>query len=112
MSITMRIEIKGSGILNIVFKEYIAKKFQQLSRFLKREEKAGESVLFVEVTKTTKHHKKGLVFYAKATLRLAHNVLRAEVVSFDVRSAIDRLKDIFKGEMLRYKRRMKTRKRR
>lgn len=108
----MRIEIKGATILNPVLKKYIADKFQQLSRFVKREEQEGESTLFIEVAKTTKHHKKGPVFYAEATLRLAKNVLRAESVSSDVRSALDQLKDVFKREVLRHKERTDTQKKR
>lgn len=108
----MRIEIKGSAFLTPFLKEYIAKKFQQFSRFVKREEQKGEGVLFVEVAKTTKHHKKGPIFYAEATLRLAKNVLRAESVSSDVRSALDQLKGVFKREILRHKEKTNTRKKR
>lgn len=108
----MRIEIKGAAILTPALKEYVIKKFQQLSRFVKREEQRGESVLFVEVAKTTNHHKKGPVFYAEATLRLAKNILRAESLSSDVKSAIDQLKGVFKREVLRYKEKTDTRKKR
>ncbi len=108
----MRIEIKGATILTPALKEYIAKKFQQISRFVKREEREGESTLFVEVAKTTKHHKKGPVFYAEATLRLAKNVLRAESVGSDMQSALDQLKGVFKREVLRHKEKTDTRKKR
>ncbi|MDO8654980.1 MAG: ribosome-associated translation inhibitor RaiA [bacterium] len=109
----MRIEIKGATILTPALKEYIVKKFQQISRFVKRnEEQEGEKVLFVEVAKTTKHHKKGPIFYAEATLRLAKNVLRAESVGSDMQSALDQLKDVFKREVLRHKERADTRKKR
>ena len=108
----MRIEIKGVASLTPALKEYVVKKFRQLSRFVKRDEQEGESTLFVEVAKTTKHHKKGPIFYAEATLRLAKNVLRAESISSDARSAVDQLKGIFKREVLRYKEKTDTRKKR
>ena len=110
----MRIEIKGTElVVTPALKEYIEKKFQPISRFVKRnEEQEGEKVLFVEVAKTTKHHRKGPIFYAEATLRLAKNILRAESVSFDLKSAIDQLKGVFKREVLRYKEKTDTRKKR
>ncbi|HEY4476138.1 MAG: hypothetical protein UY78_C0015G0007 [Parcubacteria group bacterium GW2011_GWA1_53_13] len=110
----MRIEIKGTElVVTPALKEYIEKKFQPISRFVKRnEEQEGEKVLFVEVAKTTKHHRKGPIFYAEATLRLAKNILRAESVSSDLKSAIDQLKGVFKREVLRYKEKTDTRKKR
>ena len=110
----MRIEIKGTElVVTPALKEYIEKKFQPISRFVKRnEEQEGEKVLFVEVAKTTKHHRKGPIFYAEATLRLAKNILRAESVSSDLKSAIDQLKGVFKREVLRYKEKTETRKKR
>ena len=108
----MRIEIKSTElILTPSLKEYIEKKFQPLSRFLKRYERAGEHVLFVEIARTTKHHKKGPVFYGEVTLSIEKKVFRAEVQSNDVRVVVDQLKDILREEIVQYKEKTSVQKR-
>ncbi|MBI1984647.1 MAG: ribosome-associated translation inhibitor RaiA [Candidatus Wildermuthbacteria bacterium] len=100
----MKINIKGTGLdLTPPLKEYIAKRLEPLSKFVKRYEEKGEIQMFVEVARTTKHHHKGNVFYAEVTLELPKKVLRAEAIDSDVRSAIDRTKDILRREMESYK---------
>ncbi len=109
----MRIEIKGTElIVTPALKEYIEKKFQPISRFLKRYEQAAEHVLFVEIALATKHHHKGPIFYGEVTLSILKKVLRAEVTTYDARLAIDQLKDMLKEEIVRYKEKTDTHNRR
>ena len=105
-------EIKSTELtLTPALKEYIEKKFQPLSRFLKRYEQGGEHVLFVEIARTTKHHQKGLVFYGEATLSIQKKVLRAEATTSDARVTIDRLKEMIREEIVRYKEKTNDQKR-
>jgi len=100
----MIIDLKGTSLdLTSPIKEYIEKRLQPLSRFIKRHEAKSETHLFVEIARTTKHHHKGNVFYAEVTLELPKSVLRAEATNSDIRSAIDEVKDILKREMKQYK---------
>lgn len=109
----MIIDLKGTSLdLTGPIKEYIEKRLQPLSRFIKRHEAKSESHLFVEIARTTKHHHKGDVFYAEATLELPKKVLRAEATNSDIRAAVDEVKNILKREMERYKERSMVKPRR
>ncbi len=100
----MIIDLKGTSLdLTSPIKEYVEKRFQPLSRFVKRYEEKNEMHLFVEIARTTKHHHKGDVFYAEVTLELPKSVLRAEATNNDIRAAIDETKDILKRELTKYK---------
>lgn len=84
-------------------KEYIEKKIGTISRFLSRFEKDGEKIVFIEIARTTRHHKQGEVYYAEATLELPGKILRAEYEHADPRAAIDQIKDVLKLEIKKYK---------
>lgn len=100
----MHINIKGTELdVTPALSEYIAKRLEPLARFVKRYEEKKEIQMFVEVARTTKHHKKGNVFYAEVTLELPGKMLRAEATDSDARAAIDLAKDIVKREMEEYK---------
>lgn len=100
----MQIDIKGTELdLTPSLKEHIERKLSPLSKFLKRYEEKAEIRMFVEIARTTRHHNKGDVFYAEATLELPKKILRAEATHNDARGAIDLLKDVLKREMEKYK---------
>ncbi|OHA68249.1 MAG: ribosomal subunit interface protein [Candidatus Wildermuthbacteria bacterium RIFCSPLOWO2_01_FULL_47_18] len=100
----MRIDLKKTELeLMPEARRYIEQKMESLAKFIKRYEEKGETHLFVEIARTTKHHQKGPIFYAEATIELPKAVLRAEANAYDVRSAVDQLKDILKREMEKYK---------
>lgn len=100
----MQIKISTHAItLNPKALALIEKKIGGLKRFLKNIEKGGESLAEIEVSQATRHHKSGKIYYAEGTLRLPKRTLRAEASENDATRAIDRVKDILKNEMLRYK---------
>lgn len=100
----MKIQILATKIsLAPSIKKYIELKIGSLQRFISRYEKQGEVAVFVEIARTTKHHKHGDVFYAEATLHLPKKTLRAEYESFDIRVAIDLMRDVLKRELKKYK---------
>ncbi|MBI1971446.1 MAG: ribosome-associated translation inhibitor RaiA [Candidatus Wildermuthbacteria bacterium] len=100
----MQLDIKGTELeITQELRTYAEKRLEPLWRFVKRYETNGETHMFVEIARTTKHHKKGNVFYAEATMALPKAVLRAEAEAPDSRAAIDTLKDILKREMKKYK---------
>lgn len=102
----MIIDVKGTDLdLTPSIKTYIEMRLEPVSHFLKRYEEEAKSEIhaFVEIARTTNHHKKGEVFYAEVTLELPKSVVRAEATDRDIRVAIDTVKDILKREIVKYK---------
>jgi ribosomal subunit interface protein len=84
-------------------KKFIEDKFGSLARMMSSFEKEGGLDCFVEISRTTRHHKSGEVFYTEATMRLPGKTLRAEASDLDIRIAIDGVKDTLKAEINKYK---------
>lgn len=82
---------------------YIEKKFAVFVKHLRPFEKKQSLDIWLELERTTRHHKKGDVFRAEALLHLPKKSLRAEEESSDLRSAIDIVKDKLKIEFNKYK---------
>src|SRR3989338_9987393 len=100
----MQLNIKATGFeLTPALKQLIEKKFNSLEKFLAKWETNRELLLRVEIAKNTKHHNKGMVWYAEANLDLPQKVLRIEEVNEEMQAAIDKLKDRLKNELLRLK---------
>lgn len=100
----MKINIKATNLdLTPAIREYIETKIGSIERVLKSFESKTEEEIFIEIARTTKHHKSGNVFYAEATMALGKKVLRAEREDGDIRAAIDKIKDKLKQEIGRYK---------
>jgi ribosomal subunit interface protein len=85
--------------------EHVVKKIGSLERFLKSFEKDGEITVFVEIARSTKHHKKGDVFYAEATFETTPGgkTIRATDTQADIRISVDNVKEKLKKEIRRYK---------
>ena len=102
----MRIQIKSTGFeLTPALQQLIEEKFRGFEKFLANWDKNDSVILRIEISKNTKHHQKGKIFYAEANLDLPKNVLRVEETNEDMHSAIDRLKDRLKNDLLRLKER-------
>ncbi len=100
----MKIIIKTTQIeLTPALKEYTEEKIGSLGKFLKKFDTKEEVEIFVEIGKTTKHHKSGEIFYAEATMELPKKVLRVENSNADLRAAIDSIKDVLKQGIQKYK---------
>lgn len=100
----MLIDIKAIDLeLTPAIREYIETKIGSLSRFLKRFEAESEVKIFVEIARTTKHHKSGNVFCADANFSIGKKLLRAEHSDWDIRVAIDKVKDKLQQEIKKYK---------
>lgn len=100
----MKIRIKATNLeLTPAIEEYIETKIESLGRLMKRFKDRGVPKMEVEIARTTKHHKKGDVFYAEINLYLPGKDLRAEYSASDIQAAIDKVKDKLKIEIERYK---------
>ncbi|MCL4392332.1 ribosome-associated translation inhibitor RaiA [Patescibacteria group bacterium] len=100
----MKINIESTGLdLTPSIKTYIETKLTPLGRIIKRFETKGEITAFVEVGRSTKHHKHGDVFRASIDIEVPGKKLFAENESPDLRTAIDMVKNKIKDDIQKYK---------
>ena len=109
----MQTNIKATGLyLTPSLKMYIGRKMEVIARLLKRFDASGQPELWLEVARTTRHHRRGEVFRAEASLRLPGKILRVEHEDVDVRAAVDELQVKLRLEVGKYKTRKVDRVRR
>lgn len=87
-ALNIYIEIKLLKPLRRLLKSYLGKELP---------------ILALEFGRATRHHHKGKVYHAEATLALGKKVLRAEVDEENIRAACDLLAAELKKEILNYK---------
>lgn len=101
----MQISIKTTNIkLTPAIEEYINQKIGSLEKFIN----ADYYKVFVEVGKITQHHRSGEVFRAEVNLELPGKLIRSEAEEWDLRVAIDKVKDQLQQELREYKGRKDT----
>ncbi len=100
----MNINIKAKNLdLTPPLEIYLNKKVESLDKMLSQWEKTGSVEIDFEISRSTRHHRKGDVFYAEANLHINGVMLRANSDGNDIREAIDLVKDKLKMEILKYK---------
>lgn len=116
----MKIVIKTTNLkLTPVLRQYIEKKINSLEKFAKilyKEEyynhffgKGKPTVeAWVEVGKTTRHHKKGPIFWAECQMRFPQKSLRATAKRENLRLAMTEVKDELQRELKQYKEKLQA----
>jgi len=100
----MNLDIKATNLtLTPAIKQYIENKVDGLSKFLERWDKSGKVNIYFEIEKITNHHNKGELFRAEFNVDLGEKKLRAEHTADDAYKAIDKVKDVMKEEIVKYK---------
>lgn len=89
--------------LTPALRTYIEMRFAPLEKLIASFDAAGGAELRIEVSRTTRHHRHGEVFFAAANLRLPQATLRAESEAEDARAAVDAVKNTLAGEIRKYK---------
>ncbi len=85
----MNIQIKTTGFPHSeAVSEYINKKVQTLEKFLE-----ADSIVHVEVAKTTNHHQHGDIFRAEIRTYSHHKELYVDKEASDMYAAIDGVRD-------------------
>lgn len=100
----MTTDIKSTNLeLTPSIKQYAEEKLAALGKFIEKLEANGEAKLVIEIARTTNHHHRGDVYYAEANLNVKGSVIRAEHTDEDIYASIDKVKDILKMEIEKYK---------
>ena len=87
----MEIKIKTTNFsLTPSIGSYLQEKLNALDKFLPNDESIFADV---ELAKTTRHHHKGDIFKAEVNLKMPGRLIRAVAEEWDLRVAIDTVKD-------------------
>lgn len=93
----MRINLKTKNFsLTPSIKNYLEEKLNSLNKFLPSN---GNAYADIELSKTTKHHQKGDIFRAEVNLSVPERLIRADAEEWDLRVAIDKVKDELQREI-------------
>lgn len=93
----MKINLKTKNFsLTQAIKIYLEEKLNSLDKFLPSDESISANV---ELAKTTKHHQKGDVFRAEVNLTMPGRLIIAAAEQWDLRVAIDAVKDELQREI-------------
>ena len=88
----MRTNIKATNFeLNDSIRDYLDKRLSALNKFI--DDVDDSAMCYVEVGKTTEHHRSGDIFRAEINLHIGGSVYRGEHECTDLYSAIDKVKD-------------------
>lgn len=100
----MRIQLESVNFdITPTIRAYVEEKIGSLSRVMKRFEKDGDILVAVEVSKPSRHHKQGDVFYASATFSIFGKTFRVEQYDSDLHTAIDLIKNRIKDDIRDFK---------
>ena len=75
--------------LTEAMKAYVEEKISQRIQKIRGKRRVLESVLAIDVGRDTRHHRKGIIWQAKATLREGKQVLYAEALGESFQEAVD-----------------------
>ncbi len=101
----MQLHITATELeLTLPLKTYIERRFASVEKLMKHFEENRDVPLYLEIARTTQHHRKGeTVYYAEATATVSGKTVRAEIYADDARKAIDELEDTLKDELRKLK---------
>jgi len=93
----MKIDLKTKNfVITPSIRTYLQEKLDTLDKFLPKDESISADV---ELAKTTKHHQKGDIFMAEVNLTMPGRLIRAVAEKWDLRVAIDAVKDELQREI-------------
>ena len=93
----MKIDLKTKNFeITPSIKTYLQQKLDSLDKFLPKDESIFADV---ELAKITKHHQKGDIFRAEVNLTMPGRLIRAVAEKWDLRVAIDAVKDELQREI-------------
>jgi ribosomal subunit interface protein len=101
----MKISLKWTNLKPIESLDvFVEEKIGGLAKFIPNYDQSGAAEAWVEVARTTKHHKTGkMVYRAEADLRLPGKILRTEATNKDLRLAIVEMTNELQRRIMAYK---------
>jgi ribosomal subunit interface protein len=101
----MKIIIKGAKIkLTPILKDFVEEKITDLEKLFESKVKRDFEVrAFVEIGKTSEHHRKGDIFFAECQIFLPGKGVRAVAEKEDLKLAICEVKDQLQVQLKKYK---------
>ena len=108
---SMKLVVQGVGLsVSASLRKYLEEKLvRPVEKLLARHPAYGASVLTIELVHGTRHHKKGKVWEAIASLRLPGGRFWKKIAAEDMRAAIDELEAVLRREITQYKERSRSR---
>ena len=99
----MNIIIKATNIeLTGALEQWVRMRLEPLAKLEKTlQEKDVE--IWVEIGRTSKHHRKGDIFRAEAQMRLPGKSIRAEATTSNLRKSINQVRNKLQREIVEYK---------
>ena len=95
----MRHNIKTSDfVMTPAIKNYTEKRVEHLNKFINKDHKELP-MCYVEIGKTTNHHKNGELFKAEFTIHIGGKSLRAEAQEEDLYAALDKVTEMMTEEL-------------
>jgi ribosomal subunit interface protein len=99
----MRYNVKATDFeLTPAIRDYVEKSISHLDKFVSPEHK-DLPMCYVEIGKTTNHHKKGELFKAEYTIHVGEKSLRAESQMEDLYAALDKVTEEMSEEIKSFK---------
>ena len=86
-------------------KTYIEEKLGGLERLVRQFKKGEETDFKVELSRLTRHHEHGDVFWAAVGIQIGRRIVRAEAKADDLRQAINTAKNKLRVELEKHKER-------
>jgi putative sigma-54 modulation protein len=83
-------------------KDYVEKRIEHLDKFINPDKKELP-MCYVEIGKTTNHHKSGDLFRAEVTISIGNKSLRAEATEEDLYAALDKVSEEMTEELKSFK---------
>ncbi len=80
---------------------FVNQKIGTIAKLFKSDDELVEAR--VEIGRPSKHHQKGLVYYAEINLKIGSKLLRAVVEHADLRTAIDFARDEIERQVKKFK---------
>ena len=104
----MRLDIKTTNLsLTPSLKIFIEEKILSLDKFLLDFNRQTDIPVWVEIGKTTQHHKKGQIFRAEAGIKLPKKLLYASAELPELHLAITELRSCLQQQINSYKSHLK-----
>ena len=100
----MKVTIKATNLdLTPELKKAIEEKIATLDKFIPHINTPVEA--FVEVAVESRHHKKGKIYYAEASIKVPGKIIRSEAREENIYKAINTVEDELQGLLKKYKER-------